>query len=160
DGVSVKIRDFGTLFGKRVRMTGRMLLAQETEAKGVTLRLYDVVAGKDVWSQTFASGSKILHSENEDVGGIVEPNGKVTVVDLKRHKTVMQASMKAEHIAKAERLVLLKDRRDFFVGCLNQMDPALAPFGGVMSNLFPNTGLRSTTVNGMLYAFDGETGKM
>ena len=86
-------------------------------------------------------------------------DGKVTVVDLKLHKTVMQASMKADHLAKAERLVLLKDRRDFFIGCINPIDPQLQPFGGIMSNLYPNTGLRSVPVNGMLYAFDRATGK-
>src|SRR5262249_13762532 len=114
---------------------------------------------KDTWKQTFAPGSKVLHTENPKLCGVVEPDGRIVVVDAELNKPVLKAKMKPDHLEKAERVLLLEDRASYYVAGVNPIDPPLQPFGGIQSNLFPNTGLRSITVNGKLYAFDRETGE-
>src|SRR5207302_6488909 len=65
DGVSVKVRDFSREYGSRMRVLGRTILVSEADVKGVgTLRLYDVLEGKDLWRHTLAAGSLVLHSED------------------------------------------------------------------------------------------------
>jgi outer membrane protein assembly factor BamB len=72
DGVSVNAPDFAALYQKRVRQVGRNMLLSDTDAKGqMTFRLYDVLAGKDLWSTTYAANSRVMQSEDANFGGVV-----------------------------------------------------------------------------------------
>src|SRR6266536_5416988 len=46
DGVDVRAKDFSALYQKRLRMDGRKLLTADSDNRGVTLRLYDIIEGK------------------------------------------------------------------------------------------------------------------
>jgi hypothetical protein len=162
DGVSVKAPDFATLFQKRLRMSGRNLLLFDNDdvKKKVYLRLYDVLAGKDLWRDEFPAKSIALRSEDPNLAGVVEPEGKLHVYDLRHNdkKELFTANLLPKHLEKVQHIVLLSDDKDVYVACntefaLNQMN-----WGGIQSNLMPGTGLRSTIVNGELYSFgrDGE----
>ncbi len=163
DGVSLKSTDFALLFQKRLRMSGRNLLLTETDAvkKTVSLRLYDVLAAKDQWKQDFPAGSIAVHSEEANLAGMVEPDGKLRVFDVRTQKELFKdAKIDPKHLVKVHSLVLLGDDKNIYLACNGEVDQNLMPWGGVTSNLMPGTGLRSIPVNGEFYAFDRATGEL
>ncbi len=88
DGISVTTApDFAALFAKRLQVFGRyLLLSDSLPGKGVVVRLYDAATGQDVWMQNYAARSFVAKSEDATLAGIVEPDGKVHVIDLRRAK--------------------------------------------------------------------------
>jgi outer membrane protein assembly factor BamB len=161
DGVSVKVPDFTALYQKRVRMLGRNILVSDSDGTGkLVFRLYDVQTGKDLWSATVPQNSTQLRSEEPNLLGVVEPDGKLHVWNLHSQKEVMTSRMDPRHLDKLVSAQLLTDGRDYFVACNGQVDPNLMPFGGVQTNLMAGTGMRAIPVNGMIYSFDGATGKV
>jgi outer membrane protein assembly factor BamB/tetratricopeptide (TPR) repeat protein len=160
DGVSVNVPDFAALYNKRVRQVGRNLLLSENDGKGqMTYRLYDVLTGKDVWTASYAANSVVLKSEEPNFGGVVEPDGTVRVTDVRTGKEAMKAKMDPKFLEKMVSVHLLYDGQYFFVACNGPIDPNQNPWGGVQTNLVPNTGMRALSVNGEVYAFDAQTGK-
>jgi outer membrane protein assembly factor BamB len=161
DGVSVKAPDFAKAYEKRVRLVGRNILLSETDARNVvTLRLYDVLTGQDLWKQTYAPGAVVLHAEDANLAGVVEPDGTVLVVDLRTQKGVLNSKMDPKYLDKVQAVHLLSDGRYFYVACNGPVDPNIMPFGGVRFNLQPGAGLRALPVNGEVYSFHRATGKM
>ncbi len=157
DGVSVKVPDFAALYDRRVGQSGRILALSEPAASGgTTLRLYDVAAGKDVWKGEFPAGSVLLHSEDPNLAGMVEPDGKVRVVNLQTHKEVLQARGKAEHFAGAQTVTLLADTQDYYLAVNGPPNNN----GGFQSTLMGGTGMRAIPVNGMVYCFNGANSKL
>jgi outer membrane protein assembly factor BamB/tetratricopeptide (TPR) repeat protein len=157
DGSSVPVPNFAALYQKRQRAVGRELLVADTNPSGVTLRLYDVQTGKDLWAQTFEPGSVVLRSEGPDLTGVVAPNGRVTVVDLRLRKVMLSAIVDPAHVKNVQQAHLLADAQSVYVA-FHVANPN-APWG-VMTNLQPNTGLRGITVSGFMYVFDRRTGKI
>jgi outer membrane protein assembly factor BamB len=163
DGVSVKIPDFSALFAeeKRVQMDGRNLLVSEPGDNGtVVLRLYDVLTGQDLLKESFPAGSIALKSENSHLGGMVAPDGRVKIIDLRTRKVVVDYKANPQHFAGATAIYLVADRQDYFLAVNSPIDPQILQFGGVNSNLLPGTGLRALPVNGYVYSFNGSTGKL
>ncbi len=159
DGVSVPVKDFTALYAKRVRVMGRTLVVADGDRGPMVLKMYDVPTGKDVWSKEFPAGSKVLRSEEPHLAGAVDPKGKVTVLDLRTRQEVLAAQMQPEHVEKATAVHLLQDSANFYVAVNAPLDANQNPAGQAMSNLMPNTGMRSLPVNGALYAFDKVTAK-
>ena len=160
DGVSVPTPDFAALYQKRVHQFGRHLLLSETDVKGqLAYRLYDVLTGKDAWTATFPANSLVLKSEDENFGGVVEPDGTVRVFDVRTGKEAMKAPMDPKYLDKVHSVHLLYDGQYFFVACNGPTDPNVNPWGGVQTNLMPATGLRALPVNGEVYCFEAATGK-
>jgi len=160
DGVDIRAKDFSALYQKRLRMDGRKLLAADSDPRGVTLRLYDIVEGKDLWKQTFAANAQVLRPEAEGFGGVVEPDGKVTLVNLKTlQTTTLKDGMKPEHLNKVVSLHLLKDRKFWYIACNAQPEQDILA-NSLMVNLMPGTGMRSLPVNGELYSFERQTGEL
>ena len=157
DGVDVKARDFSTAYQKRVRMLGNTILYSDADTgKGGTLHLYDVLAGKDRWKKDFPAGSFVLQPEGDSFGGLVEPDGKVTIVDLKKAAVIYTAKLRRmEELAavKVNAMRLLHDRHAFYVLCDAPPDNKVQA-GSLTSNLMPNTGLRALPVNGRIYSLN------
>ncbi len=175
DGVSIQTRDFSDVYRTRLLMLGRKILASDSTSRGVTLRLYDAVAGEDLYNKTFAPGSVVLQPETDDLGGIVEPSGKVTILDLKtlkemtlretiidektRKVTAVREGMRPEHLPKSPgTLHLLKDHNNIYIAVSNPLDTMVA--GTLTPNLMPGMGLKSMQVNGELYSFDATSGEL
>src|SRR5262249_29513593 len=60
DGVEVKVPDFTALYKQPSGVSGgRRLLVAQNDGKGTSLRLYDILTGKDVWQKTFPAGSVV-----------------------------------------------------------------------------------------------------
>jgi len=163
DGYEMKVRDFSSEYTKRTKIYGRLLVVNDTDAKGgVLLRLYDVLEGKDVWSQSFPAGSQVLKPERGGVIGAVEPDGKVTIYDVTAREVMLKTVMDPEHIAKATSLILLKDAYNVYVACNQPIDRQLLQFGtgGLMFNLMPGSGMQAVPINGEVYAWDLNSGKL
>jgi outer membrane protein assembly factor BamB len=160
DGASVKVPNSSALFPHRLATLGRRLLLSEAGKDGQTLRLYDPLTGKDDWKKTYPPGSRILTSEDPELTGAVEGDGKVRVVESLTGKEVLAAQMDREHLTGIQQIRLVRDAANFYLLPSTAADPKLAQFGGVMSNLLPGTGMRSLPVNGMVYAFDRAKGQI
>ncbi|MBL8795070.1 MAG: PQQ-binding-like beta-propeller repeat protein, partial [Planctomycetia bacterium] len=156
DGVTVPVPDFTEAFRNKLKVRGRTLLVKDELAGGATqLRLYDVPTGKDVWKQEFPANSTVLKCESGDIAGVVDPEGNVAVFDLNTRQEVFKAKVKKEDLDKLQEAWLLVDRDQYYVALNKTADPNLN--NGIWMNVYH--GMRTLTVNGSLYAFDGANGK-
>jgi outer membrane protein assembly factor BamB len=170
DGVSVKVPDFATVYQKRVRTIGGRILLSEGD-KALTLRLYDVATGKDVWKREFKGGAIALKCEDPNLAGVAEPDGTVTVIDLTTQKEILKSSIVKEHLVKAEAVYLLDDPHQFYLAINGPKDANNNPgvpgmpgmpagmAGQIQSGLQPGSGMRSLPVDGFFYAIDRKTGQ-
>jgi outer membrane protein assembly factor BamB len=161
DGVSVRLRDFSREYENRVRLLGRNILVSETDLKGeVTMRIYDVLAGKDLWRKKFGRGSIAMRSENPRLTGVAEPDGTVRIIDVAQTKEIIKGKMLARHLKDARALHLMADSENAYVAVEGPPDPNLSPWGGGVQPLMPKGyGVRCVPVNGSVYAFDRKTSK-
>jgi outer membrane protein assembly factor BamB len=161
DGVSVNVPDFADLYQKRLWLSGnRLLLSEKDATNAVHLRLYDILTGKDLWKQSFPTGSIVLESEGTHLTGVLEPNGQVHVFDLDQQKPVLQTKLYyPEHARNVTRAHLLSDGRYLYV-TLDNPNNAAARVGGTQSALYNNSGLRALPVNGWVYCWEIRTGNI
>jgi outer membrane protein assembly factor BamB len=152
DGVKVDVPDFATLFETRSQIVGRNLLVKETAKDAVTMRLYDVHTGKDLWKKKFDAKALACRSEDPNLAGVIEPDGKVTVVDLRQKKEIVTATLDSVELKDLKDVLLLSDGDQFYVA-LNKPIEANQVVSGIMYTNFSN-GTRCAIVNGMFYAFD------
>jgi tetratricopeptide (TPR) repeat protein len=164
DGVTVKAKDFTTLYSARTSVHGRSILTATDDATaGLTLRLYDIVKGEDAWKQVFPAGSVSMTSEDPNLAGVVEPTGAVRVFDIEQRKEVMTTKLyEASHFEKPQAVYLLADPDNFYVAINGPQDPNVQNWGGLGAGVLPNvattSGLRSVPVNGYVTAFKRKTG--
>src|SRR5262249_25517394 len=151
DGVAVAdVPAFAELYPHKLQLLGRRLLLAEDGDK-VVLRLYDVPTGKDVWQQEGPKDTLPLQSEDPYLAGFVQPDGKVVVVDLRTYKRVLQATVNPKDLAGVKEAHLLQDGKRFYLAFRGDPDPKAKPPG----DPFPCvSGMRTVSVNGMVYAFD------
>jgi outer membrane protein assembly factor BamB/tetratricopeptide (TPR) repeat protein len=163
DGTPVAdVKDFTHLYRHRVRVFGRKLLSADPAGGKLTLRLYDVLAGKDLWREAFDPKAVVLQCEDRNLAGVIEPSGKVSVFDLDSFKPVLRANalqfrVTQEDINNLHKPLLLSDRDHFYLA-LNTPVETTKVMGGVLSNNFQN-GLRCAPVNGWFCAFERKTGE-
>jgi len=83
DGEVVNTKDFSGIYQARLHVRGHQVLAAHPDRQNFTLHLYDILTGKDVWSKNFAAGSVALRSEDPNITGVIDPNGNLTVIDVR-----------------------------------------------------------------------------
>jgi outer membrane protein assembly factor BamB/tetratricopeptide (TPR) repeat protein len=163
DGSKVKAPDFAALFGKRLQVFGRHLLVSESgPMNGVVLRLYDVVSGQDEWKQSFPARTIVARSEDATLTGVVEPDGKVHVIDLAARKEAMTGEIPepGEHWKDVQQFTLLSDRHNFYLAPQGAEQNGAAAMGLPPSNVMTQLGMRTVPVNGYLHAFDRGSGQL
>jgi outer membrane protein assembly factor BamB/tetratricopeptide (TPR) repeat protein len=80
DGSAVPARDFAALYGSHFREVGCTLLSAASRPGGtLSLRAYDVRAGKDLWQWDLPAGSAVLDSTDPGLVGWITPTGKLRV---------------------------------------------------------------------------------
>jgi outer membrane protein assembly factor BamB len=171
DGATVRdAPNFAAAYEHRSGAPGRHLLVADRPAGGgVTLRLCDVVTGKDLWTQELPAGSVVLHSQEPGLAGAVGPDGAVRVWDLASGREVLhtdkgydflnrKTGIDPTGLANLQAVHLLADAQALYLACEGPPDPNLARFGGVMPNVMPGLGLRCLPVNGRIYAYDRARG--
>jgi outer membrane protein assembly factor BamB len=162
DGVTVQLPDFTKAYQHKIAQLGRTLLVKNETEKGVSLRLYDVVAGKDLWTKEFPANSIALKSELPELAGVIDPEGNVTAFDLRSRREVVLSrwggpekkaripAVNKDHIDKLQDATILADRDQYYIVLNKTLDANVN--NGVWMNVFH--GMRCLTVNGMVYAFD------
>jgi len=156
DGTAVKTVDFSTHYQNRVRIQNGNILAATRDANGVTLRCYDIVAGKDLWARNLKTGAVTLQSEDPEFTGAIEPDGHVVIVNTETGKDVLDSTVVQHRVAQADlkslqNPLLLHDRDHFYIALNQEIDSAKVS-GGIIANNFVN-GLRCAVVNGWFVAF-------
>jgi outer membrane protein assembly factor BamB/tetratricopeptide (TPR) repeat protein len=171
DGVAVKAQGFASAYAKRLHTFGHDLLISEPSPTGtLTLRLYDILEGKDLWSQTFPAKSVTLTSEDPSLTGAIEPDGKVHVLDARTGKAVLvtdkgydyenpRTGVEPGSLANSPTITLLADARFLYLAFQAQPDMNVVRFGPVQSQLMASQGLRAVPLNGRLYAYERGSGK-
>jgi outer membrane protein assembly factor BamB len=161
DGVSVRVPEFSGIYEQRMRVMGHHILSSSVDVKNVlTMRVYDVLAGKDVWKKEFPQGSVVMESEDPRLAGVVEPTGTVRVLDVQTQKEVLTANLAdPKHVASPRSIHLLADPDYLFVAINGPLD-ANKINGDFFPSLQAGAGLRSVPVNGFLYAFERKNGAL
>jgi len=112
------------------------------------------------------SRSIVARSEDPHFTAVIDPEGKVHVIDLRARKEVMTGQMVVSggenHLRNVQGIHLLSDRKNFYLACQAPMQVNNGnPFGGVpVSNVMTNLGMRTVPVNGRLYVFERATGEV
>lgn len=138
---------------QRLDTFGRYVVAWVNKGNQETLRVIDVVAQKDVWTKSFATGSKATMVDSGDEIAVYEPSGKFTVCDVATGKTIVDAKLDADNQVSEVHVVRSSDR---YVAIINR------PFRGNNQQVFftpINGGADNPIVNGTVYGFDRQSGE-
>jgi len=162
DGATVAAADFSGIYQNKVRIMGRKILAAVPGPNKLTMKLYDILSGKDLWSKDFHAKAVVLSTEDANLTGVIEPNGQVTALDVDSGKVVLSTQaivgrVTAEDIANLSEPLLLQDRDRFYLAVNQPLDGAKVS-GNMIFNNFGN-GLRCRIVNGWLMSFFRDDGR-
>jgi outer membrane protein assembly factor BamB/tetratricopeptide (TPR) repeat protein len=162
DGEVLKVQDFSNVYQARIRTMGRQILAANAGVGNVTLHLYDILSGKDVWTKAFPQGTVPLHTEDRNITGVIEPNGTLTVLDAETGKELISTNLAQGRITQQDIKglkdpLLLQDGERFYVA-LNKPIELSKVANGLLFNNFSN-GARSLPVNGWFLAVHRQTGE-
>ncbi len=161
DGVAIKLPDFSTLYPKRVGRAGRTLVLREPgPGDTMTLRLHDLVRGQDTWKRSFPRGSILLKPVDAGLAGVIEPDGKVHVIDVGKNREVLTGQVDPRQFAWASQIWLLADAQDFFLASNQPRDPLASELGEIPSNLLAGAGLHNIPVNGEICCLNAANGKL
>lgn len=159
DGAPLDVPPFAAAFARRVRIhEGRLLVTDSEPGGNLVVRLYDVRLGKDLWKQTFPPGTVVLSSEERNLTGVLQPNGRVSVIDLETCREVLRSDLGEVYAAGINDGLILQDATYFYIVLNSQpkLNPPLA-----QTTTLPNfAGLRHIKVNGHIFAFDKSTGEL
>lgn len=162
DGVEIQIQDSSQVFSnlKKSKTAGRRVLVLDEKGEKKSMRLYDVLTGKDDWKKEIEGNAVMLRSEDPNVAGYVSDKGEVVIFGVKDGKEVFSAKLDekkfARHMDKVETAVLLSDRDRFYV-MLNRPIEGVNVNFGYSPSVTP--GIRTLKVNGHMYCFDRATKK-
>ncbi|MSQ93449.1 MAG: hypothetical protein EXR98_02710 [Gemmataceae bacterium] len=162
DGETLNVKDFSGVYQSRIRVMGRQILAGQQVGGNFTVRLYDIISGKDVWSKNFPVGSYVLSTEDSNITGVLEPKGNVTVLDVESGNVlltsnVVKGRVTVEELKNLRQPVLLQDSERFYIA-LNKPIDAGKVGGGLLHNNF-NNGTRCLPVNGWFVALHRQDGQ-
>jgi outer membrane protein assembly factor BamB/tetratricopeptide (TPR) repeat protein len=163
DGDVLKnVPDFSNVYQARIRTLGRQILAAQAGGGNLNVHLYDILKGKDIWSKPFPQGSHVLHAEDRNITGVLEPNGKLTVLDVETGKEIVssnlvQGRITAEDVKGLKDPLLLQDGERFYIA-LNKPINSGKVGGGLLHNNF-NNGTRCLNVNGWFVAVQRQDGQ-
>jgi hypothetical protein len=140
DGSIVGLR---TIPPDRWRAEGRLILAWENHGEASRLFVYDAWQESDLWSESFARGSRAFL--NDSTVAVLEPNGRAQVRRLASETIEVEAQLEREDSLRA---VYLLSSADQYLLVTNRDGESRG--GG------PHTPI----INGRVYAFSRPSGRM
>lgn len=159
----------------RVRILGRnLLLAEGSRTKPLTLRLYDPLAGKDVWKKEYApmpepedykqkglefnGSARLIKTFSPEIIGAFERDGKFELLHTITGRVLFQSRIDAKnaelHASMTGQPLLLTDADRYYL-VLNKNADAnnrVMNYWGGWNNL------RTIAINGPMYCFEKATG--
>lgn len=163
DGQIMQIPDFSAAFSNRVRVIDRQILSAQSSRNDFTLRLYDIVKGKDAWTKNFAANSFVLQTEDSAITGVIEPDGKLTVLDSRTGKELVATNIaiggrvNVEDLRNLRNPLLLQDSDRFYVALNRPVDFGKVNQGQIFNNF--NNATRCLPVNGWVVAVHKNDGQ-
>ncbi len=162
DGETLDNPDFSNIYQAKLRVLGRQILAAQADQKNFTVRLYDILTGKDVWSKAFKPGSTVMHAEDKDITGVIEPDGKFTILDVRTgaeliSNSIVQSRVGLQELAGLSDVLLLQDGERYYLA-LNRPTDKSKVSNGLIYNNFSN-GTRCVPVNGWVLAYHKTAGQ-
>jgi outer membrane protein assembly factor BamB/tetratricopeptide (TPR) repeat protein len=137
---------------------GRYLAVPQTaENGGPKLAVYDCLTGKNAWEKNLPPGTFLANSEVPHLTATVEPDGKVTVYDLRARRALYSTTVEKEHLREVNEVRLIQDRMHHYL-ILNRGITPRDQVAQFLPNLAP--GMRSVPVNGHIYAFGRGSGSL
>ena len=140
-------------FEHRWATNGRRVLSWSQDGKGLHLRLDDVWAEKNVWTEDAPSGSRGWLCSPDEVA-IFSLDGAFKLRSLKSDSILLQAQLDKER--DLQQLYVLKSSTQYFVAVAV---PASNPLPNTNIQPAPPNGIHSPVFTGKIYAFDIATGK-
>jgi outer membrane protein assembly factor BamB len=162
DGMQIPAPDFGGIYQNRLKLSGRRILAAFPGRDGLVLKLHDIVSGKSIWSTTFDAKAMVLHTEDANLTGVIDPSGQVTILDVNTgakllHASVIHGRVTTEELKGLKDPLLIHDADRYYIALNKPIDPAKVA-RGILANNFSN-GLRCGTVNGWFVALHRQAGE-
>jgi outer membrane protein assembly factor BamB len=133
---------------------GRHVLTWEDKNSTVNLRLYDAWNDRELWSRPLAKGSKGCLIDGDEVA-ILEPAGQFTVVSLESGKVRFAVPLEAE--ASLAWIQVFRSSSQYLLLASQASGPAAT---GGLSALQAYGGTQQQGMNGRVYAFSRNTGKL
>jgi outer membrane protein assembly factor BamB/TolA-binding protein len=146
---------------KFYRIYGSMVLLMEGGGdQPRSLRMLDLITGKDLWKREYDAKAIPIKSLSSDWCGFIKPSGEAEVLEVKSGKILatlqidkknlaadLQPCVSAQLFADADRFYLTLDRG------------GASASSGAMRQQMNNNSMRAVSVNGPIYAFDRTSGK-
>lgn len=156
-----KIPDFGPVYQNRIAVQGRRILAAVPGKGQLTLRLYDIVTGKDIWSKKFDPSSIVLRTDDPSLTGVIDLKGNIVVLDAANGAeiqtgNVIHRKIGLDNVKGLQNPLLLADADRFYVVLSKPVDAGKFVGGGVHNNF--SNGLRCYPVNGWVAALHRKDG--
>jgi outer membrane protein assembly factor BamB/tetratricopeptide (TPR) repeat protein len=159
--VQEKIPDFGPVYQNRIQVHGRRILAAAVVKNELTLRLYDIVVGKNIWSKKFDAACTVLRTDDPSLTGVIDPKGNVTVLNAATGDelltgNVIHRKVAAEDLKGLQNPLLVADADRVYIALNKPLDLGKLA-GGTVHNNFAN-GLRCYPINGWVVALHRKDG--
>ena len=127
----------------------------------INIHLYDPLHGKDVWTHQLPKGAVVCQTYNEDYCGYIEPNGKLTVLNVEDGKPLVECVMDKAY---REKHLHLNDgrigvREPSLLMDENQVYLVLPPPGENRSISTRVSFIKVVPVDGTVYAFNRKSGQ-
>jgi outer membrane protein assembly factor BamB len=162
DGVEITAGEFGTLYQNRVKVLGRRILAAVPGRDHLTMKLHDLVLGKDVWSKNFDPKAVVLQTDDPTLTGVITPDGTAIALDVGTGAELLNAKVVYGRVTPADVIglkdpLLLRDAERFYVALNKPVDGTKVANGFVMNNF--QSAVRCAPVNGWFVALHRQAGQ-
>ncbi len=151
DGRRLEVKNLNETMDQAVHVVGDNFVLWNLGGGKEGLRLFDPIAGKDLWTVELAKATRLSLLENNRMA-VLEPSGKFALVDLSTGERRNMATIAAEDLKGKSDVYALADHINVYL-ILNNNPGMNANFYQYPENV------PYVRVNGQIMAFEAATGK-
>lgn len=158
DGTAIEGPRFPDGYTMLKKMRGSQILVLAAEADKTSLKGFDLRTGKEIWTKALREFSRVVPSSDPALASVLDSEGKLTVVDIRTQKELLQVKVDPKHLDKLDAAHLLHDSAQFYLALDTTGSLPETHRGFPIQNFL---GRRpGIPVHGMLLAFDRASGKL